>query len=117
MWANGPTRTVELHPIDAEPRGKTMFEKARRRAAVTLAIAAGAAVAAPSAGAREADFTPTPAVAASHAPPQATTRIVEVRSGGFDWADAGPGAAGMLSLLGVGAAAVAVTRRSRPAVT
>ena len=93
-----------------------MFEKGKRRAAVTLAIAAGAAVAAPSAGAREADFTPAPAVAATHAP-QATTRIVEVRTGGFDWADAGLGAAGMLSLLGAGAGAVAVTRRSRPSVT
>jgi len=90
-----------------------MFEKSKRQAAVTLAIAAGAAIAAPSAGAREADFTPAPAVAASHAP-RATTRIVEVRSGGFDWADAGLGAAGMLSLLGVGAGAVVVTRRSRP---
>ena len=90
-----------------------MFEKSKRQAAVTLAIAAGAAIAAPSAGAREADFTPVPAVAASHAP-RATTRIVEVRPGGFDWADAGLGAAGMLSLLGVGAGAVVVTRRSRP---
>jgi hypothetical protein len=89
-----------------------MFEKGKRRAA----IAAGAAVAAPSAGAREADYTPRPAVAASHAP-QATARIVEVRSGGFDWGEAGLGAAGALSLLGLGAGAVVVTRRSRPTVT
>jgi hypothetical protein len=90
-----------------------MFEKGRRRAAVTLAIAAGAAVAAPGAGAREADYTPPPAAAARPAP-HGATRIVEVRSGGFDWADASLGAAGMLSLLGLGAGAVAVTRRSRP---
>jgi hypothetical protein len=92
-----------------------MFEKGTRRAAVTLAIAAGAAVAAPSAGAHVADLHLPPA-AAGHAP-RATTRIVEVRAGGFDWADAGLGAAGMLSLLGVGAGAVLVTRRGRPTVS
>src|SRR3954466_16338473 len=77
-------------------RGGTMFEKGRTRTAVTLAIAAGAAVAAPSAGPAAADL-PLPPAAASHAPP-ATTRVIEVRSGGFDWGDAGLGAAGMLSL-------------------
>jgi hypothetical protein len=92
-----------------------MFEKGRARTAVTLAIAAGAAVAAPSAGAHVADLHAPPA-AVSHAP-RATTRVVEIRSGGFDWADAGLGAAGMLSLLGVGAGAVLVTRRARPTVT
>jgi hypothetical protein len=92
-----------------------MFEKGRARTAVTLAIAAGAAVAAPSAGAHVADLHLPPA--ATHAP-HATTRVVEVRSGGFDWGDAGLGAAGMLSLLGVGAGAVlVVTRRGRPTVT
>ena len=116
MRAGGPARTVESHPTDAEPEGELMFEKGKRRVAVTLVIAAGAAIAAPGAGARVADYTPPHAVAASHAP-QATTRIVEVRSGGFDWADAGLGAAGMLSLLGLGAGAVVVTRRSRPTVT
>jgi hypothetical protein len=92
-----------------------MFEKSRARTAVTLAIAAGAAVAAPSAGAHVADLRPPPA-AARHAP-SATTRIVEVESHGFDWADAGLGAAGMLSLLGVGAGAMLVTRRGRQTVT
>jgi hypothetical protein len=92
-----------------------MFENCRARTAVTLAVAAGAAVAAPSAGAHVADLHVPPA-AASHAP-QATTRVVEIRAGGFDWADAGLGAAGMLSLLGVGAGAVLVTRRGRPTVT
>ena len=117
MRAGGPARTVELHPTDAEPKGDTMFEKGTRRAAVTLAITAGAAIAAaPGAGARVADYTPPHAVAVSHAPP-ATTRVVEVRAGGFDWADAGLGAAGMLSLLGVGAGVLVVARRSRPTVT
>ena len=56
---------------------------------------------------------PTPA-AASHATlpaPHTATRIVEVRASGFDWGDAGLGAAGMLSLLGVGAGALVVARR------
>jgi hypothetical protein len=92
-----------------------MFEKGRARTAVTLAIAAGAAVAAPSAGAHVADLHPPPA--AARRAPSATARVVEVHSGGFDWADAGLGAAGMLSLLGVGAGAVLVMRRGRPTVT
>jgi hypothetical protein len=97
-----------------------MFEKGKTRTAVTLAIAAGAAVAVPSAGARVADFEPPAAVAGSHATPPAphvATRTVEVRSSGFAWGDAGLGAAGMLSLLGVGAGAVVVARRVRPTVT
>ncbi len=97
-----------------------MFEKVKIRAAAALAIAAGAAVAAPSAGARVADFQPAAAAAPTHAapaPPQATTRVVEVRAGGFDWADAGLGAAGALSLLGVGAGALVVVRRTRPTVS
>ena len=91
-----------------------MFETSRRRAAVTLAVAAGAAVAAPSAGAHVADLHVPPT--ASHTP-RAQTRVVEVRAGGFDWADAGLGAAGMLTLLGVSAGAVLVTRRGRPTVS
>jgi hypothetical protein len=41
------------------------------------------------------------------------TRTVEVPASGFDWCDAGLGAAGMLSLLGLGAGAVLIGRRSR----
>ena len=49
--------------------------------------------------------------------PPAATRIVEVHtSSGFDWGDAGLGAAAMLSALGVGAGAVVVARRGRPTV-
>ena len=91
-----------------------MFEKSKARTAVTLAIAAGAAVAAPSAGARVADFKPVPASHATAPAPHVATRIVEVRPSGFAWGDAGLGAAGMLSLLGVGAGAVVVARRGRP---
>ena len=95
-----------------------MFEKGKTRTAVTLAIAAGAAVAAPSAGARVADYQRRRSRGEpGHAPaPHVATRIVEVRPSGFAWGDAGLGAAGMLSLLGVGAGAVVVARRSRPTV-
>jgi hypothetical protein len=37
-----------------------------------------------------------------------------VRSSGFDWQDAGLGAAAMLSLLGLGTGGVVVARRGRP---
>jgi hypothetical protein len=75
-----------------------------------LAVLATAAIAAPSAGARPADSA-RPAAPAT--PPQAVTRTVEAPSSGFDWADAGLGAAGMLSLLTLGAGGMAVTRRGR----
>ena len=97
------------------------------------AVLAAAAIMAPSAGAMPIDehmpvivevpagvnggLGPSSAVEAQHAialhGPQATS------STGFDWGDAGIGAAGMLTLIGVGAGAVAITRRGerRDAVT
>jgi hypothetical protein len=72
------------------------------------AIAAGASATDATGGY---DFAPAPP------PPPAATRIVEVHtSGGFDWADAGLGAAAMLSALGAGAGAVVVARRGRATV-
>jgi hypothetical protein len=57
------------------------------------------------------------APAAASAPQPAATRIVEVHTGGgFDWGDAGLGAAAMLSALGVGAGVAVVARRGRPTV-
>jgi len=76
-----------------------------------IAILAAAAIAAPTAGARPADS------AAPEATPRAVTRTVEVPPSGFDWADAGLGAAGTLSLLAIGAGGVAVTRRRRPTLS
>jgi hypothetical protein len=108
-----------------------MFEVTKARTAVGLLAGAAIAVAAPSAGARTAaaiapaaastaagagdasggyEFSP----AQAPAPLPAATRIVEVRSSGFDWQDAGLGAAAMLSLLGLGTGAVVVARRGRP---
>ena len=61
-----------------------MFEKCKTRAALTLAIAAGAAVAAPSAGARDGSTTRPPPRGCREprdAPaPRTATRIVEVRT-------------------------------------
>ena len=108
-----------------------MFAVTRTRTAVGLLAAA--AVAAPSAAAMPTDSGPQAAIAAGAsatdatggydfapappAPPPAATRIVEVHTAsGFDWGDAGLGAAAMLSALGVGAGAVVVARRGRPTV-
>ena len=76
-----------------------------------IAVLAIAAVAAPTAGASPADYAGPAAPAAT---PHAVTRTVEAPSSGFDWADAGLGAAGRLSLLGFGAGAVIVARRGHP---
>jgi len=78
-----------------------------------IAVLATAAVAAPTAGAR---FDEGAGAAAPVATPHAVTRTVEAPSSGFDWADAGLGAAGTLSLLGFGAGAVIFVRRRHPAL-
>ena len=80
------------------------------RAAV--AALATAAVVAPTASARPADAGP-PAAPVD----RAVTRTIEVSASRFDWADAGLGAAAMLTLLGVGGGAVAATRRRQPSVS
>jgi hypothetical protein len=84
------------------------------RTATAIAVLATAAIAAPGAAARPADSAEP---AAPVATPQVSTRTIEVPSGGFDWADAGLGAAGALSLLGLGAGALAVTRRRHPTLS
>ena len=73
---------------------------------------ATAAVVAPTAGARPADSA-RPAAPVG----QTVTRTMEVSTSRFDWADAGLGAAAMLTLLGVGGGAVAVARRRQPSVS
>jgi hypothetical protein len=70
------------------------------------------AVAAPSASAQPIDSHSLPTVPAVQATPTAS-------SSGFDWSDAGLGAAGTLSLLGLGAGGVLIsrlTRSSNPAI-
>jgi hypothetical protein len=76
-----------------------------RAVATTLAVAA---IVAPTASARPVEAFLPDSVNAG-----ATDPAVTSSSPGFDWADAGIGAAGMLSLLGVGTGVAVVTRRAR----
>jgi hypothetical protein len=88
-----------------------MPEVTKTRIAVAALVAA--AIAAPSAGARPSDAA-LPARATPATPPPANaTPTVEVRSSGFHWEDAGLGAAGMLSVLGLGTGALVIGRRGR----
>jgi hypothetical protein len=81
----------------------------------TLAAAlAAAAIAAPSAAAMPIEPTSTGAANPAAAPPP-VTRTVEVQASGFDWGDAGIGAAAMLSVLGLGTGVVVAGRRGRSA--
>jgi hypothetical protein len=75
----------------------------------TLAAAlAATAIAAPSAAAM-----PIDAGRAAGQAPRPATQVVQVRAHGFDWGDAGIGAAAMLSVLGVGAGVAVAGRRGR----
>jgi hypothetical protein len=78
------------------------------------AMLVAAAIAAPSASANP-GFVPDDGEGTANkgGTPTVVTRTVETHSSGFDWGDAGLGAAGVLSLLGLGAGAVVVSRRSR----
>jgi hypothetical protein len=49
--------------------------------------------------------------------PHVVTRTVKVDSTGFDWGDAGLGAAGMLSVLALGAGAVILVRRGQATIS
>jgi hypothetical protein len=99
----------------------------KTRTAVLASVFATAAIAVPSAGAVPIDGGSSnglhlPAgINAGLGPSNgsAAPRVVAIHptltasSSGFDWGDAGVGAAGMLALLGLGGSAVAITRRSR----
>jgi hypothetical protein len=80
-----------------------------------LATLTVAAIAAPGAGARPADqFLQAPtSQSAGTGSGEANSSATPASSNGFDWGDAGIGAAGMLSILGLGAGAVTVARHSR----
>jgi hypothetical protein len=90
-----------------------MPEVTKPRIAVAALVAAAIAIAAPSAGARPSDSA-LPARATPATPPPAdATPTVAARSSGFHWEDAGVGAAGMLSVLGLGTGALVLGRRGR----
>ena len=123
MCPRRPARTVDTHHHRAKvPRGERCSRRARhvpqsrwpsRRGPRSRRRAPARAWPTSS---RRRRAAPAQATAAAQ---QATTRVVEVRAGGFDWADAGLGAAGALSVLGLGAGAlvarVAPGRRSADA--
>lgn len=96
----------------------------------TAALLVAAAICAPAASARPIDRVLPPGTTHDAGGGVANSRIdtssvpsvqtVETSSKGFDWGDAGIGAAGMLTLLSLGTGSVLVGRRSRerrPAAT
>ena len=103
-------------------KGTRMSNKITRTTAVAAVLAA-VAIAAPSAVAQPVD-PPLPAgINAGLGPSSGLAAIARPAddlpvaapadsSGGFDWGDASIGAAGMLSLLGLGAGSVVLIRRS-----
>jgi hypothetical protein len=97
-----------------------MRKTTKRRTAIAVLVAAALAVPTNASAATADQLLPSSTGAAERAdaggPPVPQTRTVEVGSSGFDWEDAGLGAAGMLSLLILAAGGVAIGRRAhRPA--
>jgi hypothetical protein len=92
---------------------------------VFAAVLAAAAIAAPSASAIPTDSNAAKVIVPAGvnaglgpsngeaAPDVANPTADQSVPNSFDWGDAGIGAAGMLSLLGIGAGAVVLTRRGR----
>ena len=107
-------------------RGNPMTTTYTTKTAVAAVLAA-AAIMTPSAGAMPIDqgLAAGPNVPAgvnaglgpnggAEAPPAAVVQTAPTRSSsGFDWSDAGVGAAGMLAVIGLGAGGVAVARRGQ----
>jgi hypothetical protein len=90
-----------------------MLEVTKTRTVAAMLVAA--AIAAPSAAASPIDAVGRGQTHAGPAPvgQGAATPTAATRQSGFDWGDAGLGAAGMLSVLGLGAGAVVIGRRGR----
>ena len=82
-----------------------------RTSIATAAILAATAIAAPSAGA----YTVAGGFSTgeNHGSAPAVVRTVEPQSSGFDWGDAGVGAAGVITLLGLGGGGALFARRTR----
>jgi hypothetical protein len=88
-----------------------MPEVTKTRIAVAALVAA--AIAAPSASARPSDAAVPARASAATAAPDPAKAAIEARSNGFHWEDAGLGAAGTLTLLGLGTGALVLGRRGR----
>jgi hypothetical protein len=108
-------------------REETMFQVMKK---TTAALLVAAAISAPAASARPIDRVLPPGTTHDAGSRVADSRIdstsippvqtVETSSDGFDWGDAGIGAAAVFTLLSLGTGAVLVGRRSRerrPAAT
>jgi hypothetical protein len=108
-----------LEAVIAEASGRVVLRGARRAPRRTASASAKTGrparnLGSPPDGARCAPLVRSSCTsAAAAAAPRSLTRTVEVPSSGFDWTDAGLGAAGMASLLGLGAGALVVGRRRR----
>ena len=109
MAGGAVPRTVASVTFSRSEEAPMLHLTAPRAAVAALATIA---VAAPAASARPADAA-RPATPV-HGP---ATRTIQVSTSRFDWADAGLGAAAMLTLLGVGGGAVVVARRRQPSVS
>jgi hypothetical protein len=97
-----------------------MHTATKRRTAIALLVAVALAVPTSASAATADQLLPSSAAgdSAGGAGPTLPTLPAEPESSGFDWGDAGLGAAGMLSLFILGAGAVGISRRARrPAPT
>jgi hypothetical protein len=99
-----------------------MHTATKRRTAIALLVAVALAVPTSASAATAGQLLPSSAATADTAGPDSPTLSPtptgEAGSTGFDWEDAGLGAAGMLSLIVLGAGAVGIGRRARrPAPT
>jgi hypothetical protein len=96
-----------------------MHTATKRRTAIALLVAVALAVPTSASAATADQLLPSSAAGDSAGGATALpTQPAEPESSGFDWEDAGLGAAGMLSLFILGAGAVGIGRRARrPAPT
>jgi hypothetical protein len=92
---------------------ETMFRRMKNLVAALLVVSA---ISATTAAAQPIDYAPAGthvAASGAQAPRLVTVSRVDPSSGGFDWGDAGIGAAAMLTLMGLGTGALVLSRRSR----
>jgi hypothetical protein len=87
----------------------TMFTNSKRR---ILSIAAIVALAAPAGASARIPFNPSPVAATAET--ISLPQPAESRESGFQWEDAGVGAAGMLAVLGLAGVSSTLVRRRRP---
>ncbi len=87
-----------------------MFKHTKR--ILTSATILSAAIGPPVAFARPAEDPPLTSAPSSQAPIVPSAHTTTISSDGFDWADAGIGAGGVLALVSVGSGTLVLRRRS-----